>query len=96
MAISAFSRAARSILNRLGEDALLRGAPTDGRVNVEHSVEMQGDNGEVVVAHAVATMLVSNAPKRGDALVVGGVAYVIDGPPFANNGYSLRVVLRDA
>lgn len=93
MAISALQRAARGVLNRLGEDALLRGAPTTGKVNVQRSVEIQGDTGEVVVVKAVATMLRENAPKRGDELVVAGETFRVDGPPFADNGYTVQVVL---
>jgi hypothetical protein len=92
MGIPAFDRASKRILARLGEDALLRGAPTLHRVNIERSVELVGDNGQVTVANHVATISNEDAPMVNDILVVAGVTYRLD-VLLADNGYNKRFVL---
>lgn len=73
----------------------------DIRVHREYGVEMQGEHGELVIARVVATMFKSLAPRKGDSLIVGPIGvgpfdnYVVDAPPFADNGVSVRVVLRE-
>lgn len=93
MVLPVFQRATERLLARLGEEALLRGTVAC-RVHIEHGVEVQGTHGEVTVATAVATMFKALAPRQGDALVVGGTTYAVDSPPFADNGATVRVVLR--
>lgn len=98
-----FTRLSERLLARLGKQAFLRGA-TICRVHIEHGVEMQGDQGEAVFERVVATMLKSLAPRKGDALVVSvdglgapladAETYTVDSPAFADNGYTVRVVVR--
>lgn len=103
-----FKRATESILNRLGQDALLRGAPA-GRVNIEHGVEVYGDpvgsntiyseNASTVFPASVATIQKQFAPRRGDALAL----FEDDGTPILptytvgklvqDNGHTVRYVV---
>ncbi len=101
MALSAFNRLTDRILARLGEDAVLRTA--EGcRVNIEHNVEVAGNEGQMVYSRSVATMLKSLKPRIDDPLVfvdaagipIPGQAYAIDSPPFEENGYTARYILR--
>lgn len=104
MTARVFSRLTDRVLARLGRDAILRGAPAVPklRVAIEHGVEVQGTYGEAVSEKVIATMPKGAAPKVGDTLVIGDTVggvftaaewYRIDSPPFADNGYSVRVVL---
>lgn len=99
MARDPFARATKSILGRLGKDALLRGAPA-GKVHIEHGVEVyeRTDNGEAVLMRSVATIDKQYAPKHGDDLVMLDE----NGDPVAvykvqalhqDNGYSVRRVV---
>jgi hypothetical protein len=99
MAISAFSRAARRVLARLGEDSFLRGAPA-GKVDIEHGVQFTGYDGGYATAHgdvayvrSVATILSSYNPKVGDALVHPDGGFVLD-VLVDEDGYSRRYTLR--
>ncbi len=102
MSIRVFTRLTERVLARLGEDALLRGA--EGcRVALEHGVEIVGAHSEAVLERTVATMQKAMLPKQGDALSIGAIvagvfvaesSWVVDSPPFADNGYSVRVVVR--
>jgi len=67
----------------------------DIRIHREYGVEMQGEHGELVIARVVATMLKTLVPRRGESLIVGADNYVIDAPPFQDNGVSVRVILRE-
>lgn len=98
MTTPALLRAFDGILRRVGEDAVLRGAVTIPplRVHREFGVEMQGQYGDLSIARVVATMHRTLLPKQGDTLAIGTDNYVIDSPPFADNGVSVRVVLREA
>jgi hypothetical protein len=93
MVLPVFQRATERLLARIGEEALLRGTVTC-RVHIEFGVEMQGEHGDVAYERIVATMPRALAPRQGDALVVGAASYTVDSPPFADNGATVRVVLR--
>lgn len=105
MARREFTRAIDRVLARLGEDAVLRGAGDPVKVAFEFSVEMQGAQGEVAFVYGVATMKRELDPKVGDSIalveLVDGVwtptgkRYIVDSPPFADNGYSVRVAIRE-
>jgi hypothetical protein len=78
---------------------------TPVRVHREFGVEMQGQYGDLSIARIVATMHRTLLPRQGDRLDMGTVVlgalvatdrYIIDSPPFADNGVSVRVVLREA
>jgi hypothetical protein len=88
----AFTRGFDRILARLGSDAVFRSAPI--RVVVEHDVEVADGNGDVVQTRTVATMARALQPLRHEALTIEAEAFVIDSPPFADNGVSVSVVLR--
>jgi hypothetical protein len=98
MAHPAFVRAFDSILRRLGKDAVFRsGTPT--RVHLATDVEVTGEHGTLVVDREIASMWASLEPRAGDALTVydecgAGTNYVIDEPPFANNGVRVKAILR--
>lgn len=89
-----FAQMTESILAALGEDALLRGVPA-GRVNIEHGVQVYGDNG-AMFERSIATIDKQFAPKKGDALVLNPTGtptyWTLDGL-FGDNNYSARYVV---
>ena len=101
MSRARFQCAARSVLARLGEDALLRGEVVSPprRVNVEHGVEvMQGD---MHALRSVATFSKADVPRNGDTLVfvdaagapLPGESYIVEAA-IEDNGYTVRHVVR--
>ena len=93
MTLPAFSRATRSALARLGESALLRGAPALHKVNVERDVQMTDREGNIFLAQFIGMFDVSDAPAKGDVLVLGGETFTLE-YRVDSNGYSERYVLR--
>jgi hypothetical protein len=102
MALREFTRLTERLLARMGEEALLRGT-VQCRAHIEHGVEVQGSHGEVAFERVVATLQKSLLPRQGDTLAIGKTiddvwtpeaSYVVDSPPFADNGYTVRVVVR--
>jgi hypothetical protein len=94
----AFERLAKSVLNRLGQDALLlSGADsTPCRVNVEHGVQVTGPYGDAVFERSVATFdKAAVTPRSGDRLEHPDGNYTLDGL-LADNGYTLRYTLQPA
>lgn len=87
----AFARMHRRLFARLGQEALLRGTPT--RVIVEHGVAVTGEYGQVSGYRSFATIPAADAPKVGDALVVGAKTYTVESID-ANDGDTVAVVLR--
>lgn len=95
-----FARAMTSVRSLLGRDALLRGAPTIEKVNIEHGVEVyeKHNDGESLFTRSIATLAKSNVPKRGDELVMlddqGNPTdrWRVEGQ-FADNGYNVRWVV---
>lgn len=93
MAHPAFVRAFDGILRRLGRDAVFRSG-IQTRVHVATDVEVTGEHGTLVLDREVVSMWASLEPRTGDALVVNGINYVIDEPPFADNGVRVKAILR--
>lgn len=91
MAISAFKRMTKSVLTLLGEDAFLRGT-VPCKVNIEHSVQVTGDDG-LVYERDIATIDNEHGAKVGDTLTHPDGNYVLD-RRFQDNGYSTRFILR--
>ena len=91
MAIAAFSRMTATVLAILGEEALLRGTVAC-RVNIEHGVQVTGEDGMTVLERSVATLPSSADPKVGDALMHPEGSYRLD-VQTANNGHSKRFIL---
>ncbi len=79
-------------------------ASTACRVNIERNVEVMGTEGPMTYLRTVATLQTSLAARKGNTLnlvdadgqPVPGESYVIDSPPFDDNGYTARYVLRSA
>ena len=87
----AFARMHRRLFARLGQEALLRGLPTE--VILQHGVAVTGEYGQVTGYRSFATIPVAAAPKVGDALTVDGQGYIVDAID-ANDGHTVSVVLR--
>lgn len=66
--LSVFKRMAQGVLAVMGEDSLLRDA-VPCRANVEHGVQVVGEDGVSVVERIVATISEEHSPKVGDRLV---------------------------
>lgn len=81
----------RRLFARLGQEALLRGMATT--VILEHGVAVTGEYGQVTGYRSFATIPAEDAPKVGDALVVGATTYAVDAID-ANDGHTVSVVLR--
>lgn len=91
MAIAAFQRMTSAVLAILGEDALLRGTVAC-RVNIEHGVQVTGEDGMTVLERSIATIASSSDPKVGDALMHPEGSYRLD-VQTGNNGHSKRFIL---
>jgi hypothetical protein len=94
----AFERLAKSVLNRLGQDALLLSGEiiTPCRVNVEHGVQISGTYDDAVFERTVATFdkgAFSPAPRVGDRLEHPAGVFTLDGL-LADNGFTLRFTLQ--
>lgn len=101
MSRTIFQRAAKSILARLGSDALLRGevvAPAR-RAHVEHGVHVTDNDATYV--RSVSTTLKGDNARNGDTLVfvdeqgiaVAGESYVIE-KVLEDNGFTVRHIVR--
>ena len=93
----AFERLAKSVLNRLGQDAfLVSGASTTPcRANVEHGVQVAGAYDDAVFNRDVATLDRALGAKVGDTLQHPSVNYKLDGM-LADNGFTVRFTLQPA
>lgn len=93
----AFERLAKSVLNRLGQDAfLVSGASTTPcRANVEHGVQVAGAYDDAVFNRDVATLDRALGAKVGDTLQHPSGNYKIDGM-LADNGFTVRFTLQPA
>lgn len=89
--LDAFTRASQSILRLLGQDAFLRGEGPY-RINIEHGVQVVGDDNQFVGDRSVATIPDSLAPKTGDTLQHPDGTYRLDGI-YQRNGVNTRFVL---
>lgn len=95
MSHGAFGRLAKSVLNRLGQDAfLLSGADTKPcRVNIEHGVQVNGAYDDAVFVRDIATIDHSVGAKVGDTLQHPFGNYKLDGL-LLDNGYTMRFTLQ--
>lgn len=93
----AFERLAKSVLNRLGQDAfLVSGASTTPcRANVEHGVQVAGAYDDAVFNRDVATLDRALGAKVGDTLQHPSGNYKLDGL-LLDNGYTVRFTLQPA
>ena len=93
----AFERLAKSVLNRLGQDAfLVSGASTTPcRANVEHGVQVAGAYDDAVFNRDVATLARALGAKVGDTLQHPSGNYKLDGM-LADNGFTVRFTLQPA
>lgn len=93
----AFERLAKSVLNRLGQDAfLVSGASTiPCRANVEHGVQVAGAYDDAVFNRDVATLDRALGAKVGDTLQHPSGNYKLDGM-LADNGFTVRFTLQPA
>ena len=93
----AFERLAKSVLNRLGQDAfLVSGASTiPCRANVEHGVQVAGAYDDAVFNRDVATLDRALGAKVGDTLRHPSGNYKLDGM-LADNGFTVRFTLQPA
>ena len=87
----AFTRAAASVLAKLGEDAVLRGETVDPprKAHIAHDVQMIDGQGTVSVVSNMATLMNRDMPAKGDTLLHEGVQYVLDAP-IDSNGATTR------
>ena len=93
----AFERLAKSVLNRLGQDAFLvsGAATTPCRANVEHGVQVAGAYDDAVFNRDVATLDRALGAKVGDTLRHPSGNYKLDGM-LADNGFTVRFTLQPA
>lgn len=91
----AFERLAKSVLNRLGQDALLVSGVTTKtvRANIEFGVQMQGPYDDAVFERDIATLAVSDGARTGDVLQHPAGNFVLDGL-MSNNGYVQRFTVQ--
>ena len=91
MALAIFQQMTNTVLAVLGENALLRGTLAC-RVNIEHGVQVTGEDGMTVLERSIATIPSSVNPKVGDALMHPEGTYRLE-VQTANNGHSKRFIL---
>lgn len=91
----AFERLAKSVLNHLGQDALLVSGATSKtvRVNIEFGVQVQGSYDDAVFERDIATLAVSDGARLGDTLQHPLGTYKLDGV-LNNNGYVQRFTVQ--
>lgn len=89
--LSVFKRMGEGVLAVMGEDSLLRGV-VPCKVNVEHGVQIVGEDEQVVVERSVATISATLAPKEGDTLVHPDGSYKLDAK-FGDNKVNPRFIL---
>lgn len=63
------------------------------KVNVERDVQMTDREGNIFLAQFIGMFDVSDAPGKGDVLVLGGETFTLE-YRVDSNGYSERYVLR--
>lgn len=89
--LSVFKRMSEGVLAVMGEDSLLRGEGPY-KINIEHGVQVYGDDSTVVVERSVATISADRNPKKGDVLVHPDGTYKLDAI-FADNRGNPRFIL---
>lgn len=93
----AFERLAKSVLNRLGQDAfLVSGATTTPcRANIEHGVQVAGAYDDAVFNRDVVTLAHDLNAKVGDTLQHPSGNYKLDGL-LLDNGFTVRFTVQPA
>ena len=91
MAIDVFRRMSDTVLTLLGENSTLRGS-VPCKVNIEHGVQVTGEDGLMVLERSVATISAAHNPKVGDMLTHPDGTYRLD-VQMGNNGYNKRFIL---
>lgn len=89
--LAVFQRMTQGVLAIMGEDSFLRGT-VPCRVNIEHGVQVIGQDTDVIVERSVATIAMQHTPKVGDTLTHPDGAYKLDAI-YADNGSSRRFIL---
>lgn len=92
MTLPVLFRAAESILAHLGEDALLRSAPTLHKVHIERDMQMYDREGNVRVSERVASIHKDDQPQPGDTLVIGEGSFKLE-TRLDDNGCIERFIL---
>lgn len=87
-----FQRMGQSVLTVLGQDAFLRGETTPVKVNIEHGVQIYGEDGVSVLNRDVATIPDINLPKVGDTLTHPDGSYRLDAL-HSKSGVNSRFIL---
>ena len=97
MSTGAFGRLAKSVLNRLGQDAfLVSGATTTPcKANIEFGVQIAGAYDDAVFSRDVVTLDHGLGAKVGDLLRHPSGNYRLDGLSLYN-GYTVRFTLQPA
>lgn len=95
MTLGVFARASQRVLDHLGEDSLLRGAPA-GKINIEHNANLSpGDPGRSddnhVARFTVATIDIAFNPNVGDEVAHPDGAFLLD-RLLSDNGYLRRFI----
>lgn len=75
----------------MGEDSFLRGEGPF-KINIEHGVQVYGEDGEAILDRDVATISASLYPKVGDVLVHPDGTFKLDAK-FQDNGFNPRFIL---
>lgn len=91
MSRAIFQRMSGTVLALLGEDSTLRGTVAC-RVNIEHGVQVTGDDGLMVLERSVATIGAEHDPKVGDTITHPDGTYKLD-VQMGNNGFNKRFIL---
>ena len=92
--LDAFTRASKSILAVLGQDAFLRHETTAVKVNIEHGVQYVDDK-QLLVTRSIATIDNTANPRIDDHLAHPDGNFYLDGV-YQRNGVNTRFVLRTA
>ena len=91
----AFERLAKSVLNRLGQDAFLVSGEdtTPCKANIERGVQVAGAYDDAVFNRDVATLAIGVGAKVGDTLQHPFGDFKLDGL-LAENGYTVRFTVQ--
>lgn len=95
--LGAFERLGKSVLRRLGQDALLISGrnSTPCRAVIEHGVQVSGGFNDAVYERDVATLAKSVGARTGDRLEHPCGNYILDGM-LQDNGATTRYTLQAA
>ncbi len=89
--LSVFKRMAEGVLAVMGEDSFLRG-DVPCKCNIEHGVQIVGEDENVVVERSIATISAVHLPKVGNTLSHPDGNYRLDAE-FQDNGANPRFIL---